>query len=78
MEWQSFRYALGGPDMPDYAQKYWRETLSKMVKTPTWQDLLKKYRWGDSFLVEGLNDFLDEKQDTITKVLTDLGMTKKK
>lgn len=77
VEWDNFRYILGGKGMPDHAVKYWRETLAKMVKTPTWQDMIKKYRWGDSFLAEGIDKFLDEKQVVITDVVKKLGMDKK-
>ncbi len=76
--WENFRYIFGGPGMPDYAKKYWQGVLAKMVKTPTWQDMLKKYRWGDAFMVDGLDEFLDEKQVVITDVMTKLGMTQKK
>ncbi len=76
--WENFRYILGGPGMPDYAKKYWQGVLAKMVKTPTWQGMIKKYRWGDSFMVDGFDEFLDEKQAIITDVMTKLGMTKKK
>ncbi len=77
LEWGNFRYILGGKEMPDYAVKYWRDTLTKMVKTKTWQEMIKKYRWGDSFLIEGLDKFLDEKQASITEVVKKLGMDKK-
>ena len=46
LEWGNFRYILGGKEMPDYAVKYWKSTLTKMVKTKTWQEMIKKYRWG--------------------------------
>jgi len=75
--WENFRYVIGPPGFPDYAKKYWTEVLRKMVKTPTWQDLVKKYRWGDAFMAEGFDEFLDEKLVVIKKVATELGMTKK-
>lgn len=76
LEWDNFRYILGGKGMPDYAFKYWQATLTKMVKTPTWQEMIKKYRWGDSFMVEGIDKFLDEKQVVINDVVKKLGMDK--
>lgn len=78
LAWENFRYIFGGPGMPDYAKKYWQGVLAKMVKTPTWQGMIKKYRWGDAFMIDGLDQFLDEKQAVITDVMTKLGMTKKK
>jgi len=77
LDWGNFRYVLGAPGMPNYAVKYWQNTLSKMVKTPTWKDILEKYQWDDSFQAEGFNSYLDEKQAIITEVMTKLGMVKK-
>jgi hypothetical protein len=64
--------------MPGYAVKYWQGTLAKMVKTPTWQKMLARYRWGDTFMVAGLGEFLDSRQAVVTEVAARLGMTKKK
>jgi putative tricarboxylic transport membrane protein len=75
--WSNFRYAFAPPGFPDYAKKYWIAVLTKMVKTPTWQDLCNKYRWDNSFMVDGVDKFLDEKQVIITDVMTKLGMAKK-
>ena len=78
MEWENFRYILSGPAFPDYAMKYWQETLAKMVKTPTWQEMMQKYRWGDTFMVEGLGGFLDSRQAVVTDIVNQLGMGKGK
>lgn len=78
MEWENFRYILAGPAAPDYAVKYWQDVLAKMVKTPTWQEMMQKYRWGDTFLVEGLGEFLDSRQATVTDIVNKLGMGKGK
>ncbi len=77
-EWENFRYILGGPSMPGYAVKYWQGILTKMVKTPTWQEMLARYRWGDTFLVDGLGKFLDDRLAVVTDVVNRLGMGKKK
>ena len=80
LEWDNFRYILGGKEMPEYAVKYWEQTLTKMVKTKTWAEMLKSKRWGDSFMIggEGLNKFLDARQAMIIDVVKKLGMDKKK
>jgi len=78
VEWDNFRYILGGPHMPDYAVKYWRDILAKMVKTPTWQEMLTRYRWGNTFMVDGLGKFLDNRQAVVTDIVNQLGMGKKK
>lgn len=78
MEWENFRYILAGPAFPDYAMRYWQDVLAKMVKTPTWQAMMQKYRWGDTFMVDGLGGFLDSRQAIVTDVVNKLGMGKKK
>jgi putative tricarboxylic transport membrane protein len=78
VEWDNFRYILGGPSMPGYAIKYWQDTLAKMVKTPTWQEMIARYRWGDSFMIDGLGEFLDARQAVVTDIVNRLGMGKKK
>jgi putative tricarboxylic transport membrane protein len=77
-EFANDRYAFGGPAMPEYAVKYWHGVFAKMVKTPTWQDILKKFQWEDSFQIEGFNDLLDKRQSIITEVTIKLGMGKSK
>jgi len=76
LEWSNFRYIIGGPGMPDYAVQYWKETLAKMVKTPTWKENLEKYRWVDSFISDGFDKYLDEKAALIDKVSAELGLKK--
>lgn len=76
-EWQNFRYAMGGPGMPAETRAFWQKTLAEMVKTPTWQKMLERYRWGDEFMVDGLDAYLDETQDQILKVARQLGMASK-
>jgi putative tricarboxylic transport membrane protein len=78
LEWENFRYILGGPNMPDYAVKYWRDVLAKMVKTPTWREMIERYRWGDTFMVDGLGEFLNVRQAVVTDIVDRLGMGKKK
>ncbi len=78
VEWENFRYILGGPGMPAYAVKYWQGTLAKMVTTPTWQEMMTRYRWGDTFMIDGLGAFLDSRQALVTDIVNRLGMGKKK
>ncbi len=78
VEWDNFRYILGGPGMPGYAVKYWQETLGKMVRTPTWQEMMTRYRWGNTFMVDGFGDFLNARQAMVTDIVNRLGMGKKK
>ena len=78
VDWENFRYLLGGPGMPGYAVKYWQGTLAKMVKTSTWEEMKTRYRWGDTFMIDGLEAFLDARQSVVTDIVNKLGMGKKK
>jgi len=76
-EWGNTRFMIAPPGVPGYAVKYWRTTFAKMVKTPTWQEMLVRYQWSDYFMVEGFDAWLDKKQAMIMEALTVLGMAKK-
>jgi len=76
-EWGTLRYPFVAPGVPEYAVKYWRTIFAKMVKTPTWREMLEKYQWDDTFQLEGFNEVLDKKQAIVTEVMTKLGMAKK-
>ncbi|MCX8012793.1 MAG: tripartite tricarboxylate transporter substrate binding protein, partial [Rectinema sp.] len=45
VEFANWRGLFGPPDMPEYAVKYWRETLAKMVKTETWKKVMTEQSW---------------------------------
>ncbi len=74
LEWVNTRYVIGGPNMPDYAVQYWQGVLAKMVKTPTWQEMLQQYRWVDDFSVQDFDKRLDGIATQIDKVAAELGM----
>ncbi|MHB0871332.1 MAG: tripartite tricarboxylate transporter substrate binding protein [Chloroflexota bacterium] len=76
LEWSNFRFLNGGPDMPDYAVQYWKDTTTKMVKTQTWKEMMEKYRWGDNFSTENVDKTMDEKAVLIDKVAAELGLKK--
>jgi len=76
LEWQNFRYAMGGKDMPKEVVKFWQDTYTKMVKTDTWKKMLARNRWGDEFLIEGFPEFLDKTQAEINDIARKIGMAK--
>lgn len=77
IEWQNFRYAMGGPKMDPDVVKFWQEKLTAMVKTPCWKDTLKRSQWGDEFLIEGFDKYLDEKQQQIIDITRKIGIGKR-
>ncbi len=47
---ENWRGLFGPKDMPGEAVKYWTEALSKMVKTPEWDEAKKRNGWDDAYL----------------------------
>lgn len=74
LSWSNFRFLIGGPNMPDYAVSFWKDTAAKMVKTPTWKDFMDKFRWRDALVVDGFDKYIDEKAVLIDKVAAELGL----
>jgi putative tricarboxylic transport membrane protein len=76
-DWQNFRYAMGGPDMPKDAVKFWQDTFAKMSKSPAWKQKLEQYNWSDEYMVDGLDAYLAETQEAVLVGLRRLGMAKR-
>ncbi|WP_432402792.1 tripartite tricarboxylate transporter substrate binding protein [Wukongibacter sp. M2B1] len=74
---ENWRGLFAAPEMPDYAVKYWRETLAEMVKTKEWQEACKKNGWDDAYLdKDGFERFLEKVNEDYKEILTDIGMIK--
>lgn len=70
--WRGF-YAP--PEISKEVLAYWEETLSKMVKTKPWKDVLEKQAWVDFFLTgDKLQKFLDEELAMYEKLAKELGL----
>ncbi len=70
--WRGF---YGPPEMTKEVLHYWEETLSKMVKTKEWKDVLERQAWVD-FLLTGdkLRKFLDDELAMYEKLAKELGL----
>ncbi|MFA6783970.1 MAG: tripartite tricarboxylate transporter substrate-binding protein [Sphaerochaeta sp.] len=72
---QNWRGLFGTPDMPEYAVTFWRETLSKLVKTPEWQQVRERYGWDDVYLdAPDFEKFLEATENDYKTILTEIGM----
>lgn len=71
--WENWRGFIGPPDMPEDVVQWWRDTFEEMVGTETWQEMRELYRWGDSFMIEGFDEFLEERQEVIRTILEEAG-----
>jgi putative tricarboxylic transport membrane protein len=62
------------PDVPADVVKFWEETLSKMLKTKSWDKILHETQW-IPFVMSGdrLRKFLDDDYATTQRALTELG-----
>ena len=63
--------------MPDYALKYWQDTLKKMVETPEWKEACKRNGWDETYMnTEDFNKFLDKTNEDYKSILKEIGMLK--
>ncbi|PAB57961.1 Bug family tripartite tricarboxylate transporter substrate binding protein [Anaeromicrobium sediminis] len=75
---ENWRGLFGAPNMPEHAVDYWRETLSKMVETPEWEEACKKNGWDKAYLdKDDFEEFLGKVNEDYKGVLSDIGMLKK-
>jgi len=70
--------SLVGPKGLTPAQiAWWDQTLGAMVKSPEWQEALKRYQWEDEYLDSaGALKFLQEEYRQLEALLKDLGGVK--
>jgi putative tricarboxylic transport membrane protein len=69
------RGMVGPPGMPAAAKAYWEQVLARMVKTPDWQEFLKKDHLEDGFLIGAeLLRFSDEYTATLRDILQEAGV----
>ena len=72
--WRGF---YGPPEMSKDVVRYWEETFAKMVKTPSWQQVLQQQSWVE-YLRSGdkLRKFLDDEFGMYEKLAKDLELVK--
>ena len=72
-----WRGLFAPPGIPADAVKYWDQTLSKLVKTPTWKKILEKYQWFDAYAgPEEFRKALAEENKVYEQILTQIGLAK--
>lgn len=75
---ENWRGLFAAPGAPDYAVKYWRETLAKMVETKEWDEACKKNGWDKAYLdQEEFEKFLGTVNEQYKGILEEIGMIKK-
>ncbi|PKL08416.1 MAG: tricarboxylic transport TctC [Spirochaetae bacterium HGW-Spirochaetae-7] len=73
----NWRGIFGPPQMPDYAVKFWRDALGKMVKTPEWQKACQTNGWVQNYADQpDFEKFLAAQNTASKNILEELGMAK--
>lgn len=71
LNWRGFYMS---PDMPAEVVRFWEETITRMVKSRSWEKILEDTRWAPFVMTgERLRKFLDEDLTGTQKTLTELG-----
>ena len=71
--WENWRGFVAPPDMPEDVVQWWQDTFAEMVETDTWQEMRDRFRWGESFMIDGFEEFLGERQEVIRTILEEAG-----
>jgi putative tricarboxylic transport membrane protein len=74
LNWRGFYMP---PEMPADVVRFWEETITKMVKSRSWEKILEETRWAPFVMTgERLRKFLDEDLTGTQKTLTELGFVR--
>jgi len=72
-----WRGVMAAPDLSPAQQKFWTETLDKMVKSKTWKASLETLGWDDYYTPnKDYVSFLDKQDKLMRESLTDVGLIK--
>lgn len=73
---ENWRGLFGAPDMPDYAVKFWEDTLAKMVETEEWKTEADKHGWAPAYLNQAdFISFLKETNESYKTILDEIGLS---
>lgn len=74
-EFANWRGLFGAPDMPDYAVKFWRDALAKLMKSASWKAIMEQQAWTPSYLDQPeFKAFLDKANTEYTEIFEELGI----
>lgn len=72
---ENWRGLFGAPGMPEYAVKFWQETLAKMVETDEWKTEAAKHGWAPAYLGQSeFNEFLKTTKEEYKVILEEIGL----
>ncbi len=76
VDYRQWRGIFAPPEMPEYAQAYWRSALEKLFQTQTWKDMCAKYFWNEDLDTKNFTQYLAEETKMWKDLLTELGLLK--
>jgi putative tricarboxylic transport membrane protein len=77
VEIANWRGVFGAPGITEPQKKDLVAIVDKMVRTPAWQEVLKKNNWADFYLSgDAYGKFVSEENVRVTGVLKDIGLVK--
>ena len=77
VEMVNWRAVFAAPGINEAQRKELIDAVGRAVKTPTWQETLKRNDWTDMYLAgDQFKTFLDADQQRIDKILAGLGLKK--
>ena len=75
--YSAFRGFSGPPGLTPPQRAFWDNAFSTIVKSPEWKEAELKHGWGAGYLDSaGTRKFLDGEYELLTKMLSELGVTK--
>ena len=77
VELANWRGVVAAPGLSDEAKQDLVATVSKMVESQAWQDMLKQKGWTDLYLAgDQFGEFLTSEQARVQNILTQIGLVK--
>jgi putative tricarboxylic transport membrane protein len=77
VELANWRAVFAAPGITDAQRKELTEVVARAVKTPSWQETLKRNEWEDLFLAgDAFRTFLDTDTQRISTILAGVGLKK--
>jgi putative tricarboxylic transport membrane protein len=74
----NWRAVFAAPGISDAQRKELVEVVQRTVKSPSWQETLKRNDWSDLFLAgDAFRTLMDSENARIGKIMDSLGMAKK-
>ena len=70
-----WRGIFGPPGMPEQARTYMADALARMVETPQWQEMLRRFNWHPGYLPP--NEFaayLEDQEQLMAGLLREMGL----